>query len=1050
MWNQRFTNLAVLVLCVTALAAQGQAIARPLTVINKGSLGQNSESGRTKLAADVLQLKPDVVLIYIGMNDVINDRFFTPLERYLENMTWMIDQARQAGIKPVVCTMHHCVETEIYKHHAREKFGDETPNTKMDRYNTALRTLAADQRIDLADYDALTRRRALHEYLSSDGVHLSAAGNRLLAQTFFNVIAPQLRGQEKIVCYGDSLTYGFGNKGASTAEGETYPAMLCRMGAPAGVLAPRVPSAEMRELQRWVTAKFDGAPPVVQPSHGLVVRTNFDVLCLNTRMGRPLTIGQTEYARGVFAHAPSKLIARLPAPGKAFAAWVGVDSNPQTRGGRGSIVFSVTVAAKEAFRSKVMREGTPAEKISLDLDGATELTLEVGDAGDGIHCDQADWAEAKIALADGRVLWLGDLPIIEGQVPPHVSTELPFSFSYGGQAAAALLQDWRLERQVMKLDDQRTQRSWTWTDPKTKLEVCWAAIEYHDFPTIEWTLHFKNGGATDTPILADVQALDTRFERRKDEVYARFASSAEFVLNHHVGSPCAPNDYQPLRSVLPPKTTQRIATSGGRGSNSDWPYFNIEWPGEGVIAVVGWPGQWAASFARDEANGLRVRAGQEQTHFKLLPGEEARTPLVVLQFWNGDRIQSQNTFRRWMLAHNLPKPGGQPIQPMLFGCSSHFTDEMVAANENNQMQFINRYLEERLKIDYWWMDAGWYFCDGNWTKTGTWNVDTNRFPRGLRAISDHARSNGIKTIVWFEPERVAGGTWLSEQHPDWILGGKKGGLLNLGNPSARQWLADHVSTLITDQGIDCYRQDFNMDPLEFWRRSDAPDRQGITENHHVTGYLAYWDELLRRHPGLLIDSCASGGRRNDLETMRRSVPLWRTDFRLDPVGTQCHTYGISFWLPLSGTGTGTYAAYDFRCNMVPLLNCIWDVRIKDADYGLMRRLCEQFRQVADCYLGDYYPLTPYSLENTAWMGWQFDRPDLGRGLVQVFRRGDSIYRAADLRLQGLAPDARYQVRNLDSPETEIVPGRRLMDLGLPVVLNDRPGAAVIAYAKVHE
>ena len=162
------------------------------------------------------------------------------------------------------------------------------------------------------------------------------------------------------------------------------------------------------------------------------------------------------------------------------------------------------------------------------------------------------------------------------------------------------------------------------------------------------------------------------------------------------------------RTALPHKTAKRIATSGGRGSNSDWPYFNLEWPGEGVIAVVGWPGQWAASFTRDEANGLRVRAGQEQTHFKLLPGEEVRTPLVVLQFWKGDRIRSQNILRRWMLAHNVPKPGGKPIQPMLFGCSSHFTSEMVDANEANQMQFIDRYLEERLKIDYWWMDAGWY------------------------------------------------------------------------------------------------------------------------------------------------------------------------------------------------------------------------------------------------------------------------------------------------------------------------------------------------------
>jgi len=827
-------------------------------------------------------------------------------------------------------------------------------------------------------------------------------------------------------------------------------AMLVRLGWAAEIPAVAAPPAEMRELHRWVAAKFDGDSQPAPPRWGVAVLANFDELCLNTRMGRPLTIGKRAYPRGVFCHASSKVAVRLPAPGKTFSAFVGVDSNSQTRGGRGSIVCSVTVAGKEAFRSNLMREGTPAERVSLDLGGATEFLLEVGDAGDGIACDQADWTDAKIVLADGRILWLGDLPVIEGQVPPVVSTDLPFSFSYGGQSSAALLQEWRLDRQIKKLDDQQTERTSTWTDPKTGLVLRWAAIEYHDFPTVEWTLYFKNGGATNTPIIADIQALDARFERTKDEVYARFASPGEFVLNHHVGSPCAPNDYQPLRSALPHKTAKRIATSGGRGSNSDWPYFNIEWPGEGVIAVVGWPGQWTASFTRDEANGLRVRAGQEQTHFKLLPGEEVRTPLVVLQFWKGDRIRSQNTFRRWMLAHNVPKPGGQPIQPMLFGCSSHFTQEMVDANEENQMQFINRYLEERLKIDYWWMDAGWYFCDGNWGKTGTWEVDTKRFPRGLRAISDHAHSKGIKTIVWFEPERVAPGTWLSEKHPEWILGGKNGGQLYLGNPKAREWLTDHVSKLITAQGIDLYRQDLNMDPLDLWRQNDAPDRQGITEIHHITGYLAYWDELLRRHPGLLIDSCASGGRRNDLETMRRSVPLWRTDFRLDPVGTQCHSYGISFWIPLSGTGTGTYAAYDFRSNMSPLLNCLWDVRIKDADYDLMRRLCEQFRQVANCYLGDYYPLTPYSLEDTSWMGWQFDRPELGKGMVQVFRRSESVYKAADLRLCGLNPDARYRVRNLDSTETDVIAGRELMDTGVPVALNNRPGAVVITYEKVGE
>ena len=76
-----------------------------------------------------------------------------------------------------------------------------------------------------------------------------------------------------------------------------------------------------------------------------------------------------------------------------------------------------------------------------------------------------------------------------------------------------------------------------------------------------------------------------------------------------------------------------------------------------------------------------------------------------------------------------------------------------------------------------------------------------------------------------------------------------------------------------------YRQDHNVDPLGAWRNHDRPERQGVTENFYVQGYLAFWDDLRRRYPGMLIDSCASGGRRKDLETLRRAVPLLRSDFQ---------------------------------------------------------------------------------------------------------------------------------------------------------------------------
>ena len=170
-------------------------------------------------------------------------------------------------------------------------------------------------------------------------------------------------------------------------------------------------------------------------------------------------------------------------------------------------------------------------------------------------------------------------------------------------------------------------------------------------------------------------------------------------------------------------------------------------------------------------------------------------------------------------------------------------------------------------------------------------------------------------------------------HPQWVLGGKEGGLLDLGNPAAWNWLVDHIDKLISSEGVDIYRQDFNMDPLGYWRANDPADRQGITEIKHVQGYLAYWDELRRRHPGMLIDSCASGGRRDDLETMRRAVPFLRSDYCTDPDGMQCHTYGFNLWLPYYRGAIEKIDTYDFRSNISPLMMVVWDMRNKGLDYA---------------------------------------------------------------------------------------------------------------------
>jgi alpha-galactosidase len=238
-----------------------------------------------------------------------------------------------------------------------------------------------------------------------------------------------------------------------------------------------------------------------------------------------------------------------------------------------------------------------------------------------------------------------------------------------------------------------------------------------------------------------------------------------------------------------------------------------------------------------------------------------------------------------------------------------------------------------------------------------------------------------------------------------------------------------------------------MGPFDCWVNGEPENRQGIHEIQHVVGHLAFWDELLKRDPSRLIDTCASGGHRLDLETLRRSVPLWRSDFAWDPTGMQCQTYGLSLWEPYHGTGVVSDDPYVMRSDMTPFFLMSWDMRRKDLNYDRLRKLMEEWRKMAKYYSGDFYPLTAHSVDESAWMAWQFDRPELNAGMVQVFRRTESPYEMARFRLKGLDPNAKYAVSEASGGEAQLVSGQSLMDEGFPITLKDRPCAATFLYTK---
>ena len=797
-------------------------------------------------------------------------------------------------------------------------------------------------------------------------------------------------------------------------------------------------SEAVREISTWVgQALLNQAPPAeVSGIQVTLRRQDYATLHYNQScMDTALRIGQQSFTHGLGTHANSEIVLAFPPGAKTFKAYVGIDNNYDTRGANGSVQFSVEIGGRESYRSRTLKGSDEAAPVEVALPpGTRELVLKVDTTPDGPACDQADWADAQIIMDNGTSL------------RPHgpdswIDTAIPFSFTYGGKEARALLKTWTPTATRTDETD-RVRHQVTWTDPETQLQVTAAATCFKRYPAVDWVLTFQNQGPKDTPIIEDIQAVDT--------VLQTAAAKQSAILHRLTGDNCNDQSFLPYETPVDSGKTLSLAPAGGRPSNtSAFPFFNYEYAGRGLLVGIGWSGQWAASFDRAPAGPTRFRAGMEKTHLVLHPGEKIRSPRVLLMPWKGDRVTAHQRFRRLLLFCYTPKLETRPLQlPFALQCfDRYFGTRPDWSTEAGQIAAASA--THAIGCDYHWFDAGW-FLRGFPNGVGNWFCDPVKFPHGLKPVSDTCHQLGNKFILWFEPERVAKDSQIANEHPEFVFGGKDGGLFKLNDPAARQWLAALLETRIEEYGVDVYRNDFNIDPLSYWRANDPPDRQGMTEIRYVEGLYALWDRLLARFPGLWIDNCASGGRRIDLETLLRSVPLWRSDTSCwagHADWDQVQAQGLSLYIPLSTACSWTTDAYTLRSSATGGAILQFDYLDKNFSLDQARTGLAEIKENAKYWYGDFIPLTPASVADDQWAAYQFHRPDRNAGVVYAFRRGASPYLALSVDLRSIDPSGNYAVEFIDEARQRIerkIPGRELAN-GFELRLPQKRTSLVVRY-----
>jgi len=256
---------------------------------------------------------------------------------------------------------------------------------------------------------------------------------------------------------------------------------------------------------------------------------------------------------------------------------------------------------------------------------------------------------------------------------------------------------------------------------------------------------------------------------------------------------------------------------------------------------------------------------------------------------------------------------------------------------------------------------------------------------------------------------------------------------------------------IDSWSVDIYRQDSNICPFLFWRNADSPDRQGIAEIRWVEGLYGLWDGLLRRHPKLMIDNANWRITGPDLEVMSRSVgSLTRSETECGgiphPGATQVQTAELSLWIPIDMGAANGFDPYVFRSAATSGVGTGLDLRAAFVPLDQVKQGIEELKSLRPYWLGDYYPLTDISLDERAWIGWQFHRPDLKAGFAVFFRRSLSQQPILAAGLQGLDPKASYDVtfaRTYDVAKKQTMTAKQLRNMQVEV--DTSPGSLLIRY-----
>lgn len=495
---------------------------------------------------------------------------------------------------------------------------------------------------------------------------------------------------------------------------------------------------------------------------------------------------------------------------------------------------------------------------------------------------------------------------------------------------------------------------------------------------------------------------------------------------------------------------QAVGSTRGISSHVHNPFLLLARPetqehsGEAYAVNLVYSGNFLALAEVDAYSTTRLMAGihPEKFCWTLEPGGSFYSPEAVLVYSGSGFNGVSQAFHRLYNQHLIRGSWADRERPVLInnweGTYFDFTEDKILS--------IARKASE-LGIELMVLDDGWFGRrNDDTTSLGDWFVNPDKLPHGMTYLAEQINRLGMKFGLWFEPEMVSPGAHIMREHPEWVVGtpgrtrkqGRNQYVLDFSRPEVVEYLFRLMDDVLSSANIEYVKWDMNRCISEAYSLELGRERQGEFFHRYILGVYALYDKLIAKHPGILFESCASGGGRFDPGMLYYAPQTWTSDDS-EAIERLKIQYGTSMAYPLSAMGAHVSSIPNHQVGRTAPLQTRGHVaffgvfgyeldplKLTDEECAIIKEQIQTYKQHRRLITqGTFYRLqSPFEGNETAWMTVDADAEHALVGWYQVLSRPNEPY--LRLKLTALEPEGIYYVEELDSCYS----GSELMHIGL--------------------